>query len=449
MFNNKFLLKLIVLSFISTIFLSFPLQTINNIYIEKIKKIIISKTAFNSSVNSQSFQQSAIITFNGYQYTAFWNTDKNLCIARRKITSEIFEIIILKEYKSPHDLNDAHYTISLGICPKNGTIHLSFDQHNDTLRYIKSIKYLATSPENFQWNSKLFSPVSKILIDSIITMVTYPRFVIMPDGNLLFECRIGTSGYGNSYLWKYNAELDKWEKIGIYINGTISNENAYLHGIKYDQRGILHITWCWRETPDPSTNQDLCYAYSPDNGISWFDNNGTKVATSGSFKTALNRNIKSLTVWNITKNRGLINQESMAIDSKGRIHVLLSHLNDETNDISNFQEARKKSIVFHYYRDTNGIWKRINLNIPDNNRNQIAIDKNDNLFAILGEGKIYYSNYLNNYNWKLLSYLKNDKKLFGDGSVDEYRLINDEILSVIYCMKNNIFVCYDFIIKDK
>jgi len=184
--------------------------------------------------------------------------------------------------------------------------------------------------------------------DTILIGVTYPRFIQMPSGNLLFECRIGTSGYGDSYLWEYNGDLDKWKGKGIYINGIKSNENPYIYGIKYDNNGKLHVTWCWRKTSDPSTNQDLYYAFSIDDGKSWYDNYGNKIAIAGNSQIALNRSINTLKVWEIPENRGLINQESMTIDSEGKIHVLLSHLKQQDQSNKNFLKARKMAYAFHY-----------------------------------------------------------------------------------------------------
>ena len=38
-------------------------------------------------LNGESFQQDGIISYNGYQYTAFWNTNRQVVMARRKLPS--------------------------------------------------------------------------------------------------------------------------------------------------------------------------------------------------------------------------------------------------------------------------------------------------------------------------------------------------------------------------
>jgi len=49
----------------------------------------------------------------------------------------------------------------------------------------------------------------------------------------------------------------------------------------------------------------------------------------------------------------------------------------------------------------------------------------------------------------MITYIEDYQNIFGDGCVDELRLINDEILSVVYCVRNNKFVCYEIAIKHK
>ena len=40
--------------------------------------------------------------------------------------------------------------------------------------------------------------------------------------------------------------------------------NAYPTGILADRKGLFHMAWVWRDTPDCSTNHHLCYARSRD-----------------------------------------------------------------------------------------------------------------------------------------------------------------------------------------
>jgi BNR repeat-containing family member len=91
-------------------------------------------------LNGVSYQQNAIISYRGWQYAVFY-TSKSIedpqgpllvsLSRRRKVvgTAAVWETLTLPDYEQVID--DSHNTISLGICPGDGTIHLSFDHHAD------------------------------------------------------------------------------------------------------------------------------------------------------------------------------------------------------------------------------------------------------------------------------------------------------------------------------
>jgi hypothetical protein len=83
-------------------------------------------------LTGQAFQQDALISYNGFQYTVYYNATRNVTIARRALPSGTWKEVVL-----PHrnTADDAHNVISMGICKNDGTIHLSYDHHNTTLRY--------------------------------------------------------------------------------------------------------------------------------------------------------------------------------------------------------------------------------------------------------------------------------------------------------------------------
>nr|BFE70867.1 hypothetical protein GCM10020092_041680 [Actinoplanes digitatis] len=80
----------------------------------------------------------------------------------------------------------------------------------------------------------------------------------------------------------YEYASGAWTLVGRFIDGTTADNNAYLFGLEYDSTGLLHATWTVRETSNASTNHDLFYAYSRDDGRTWRNNAGTVVATTGS-----------------------------------------------------------------------------------------------------------------------------------------------------------------------
>jgi hypothetical protein len=308
-----------------------------------------------------------------------------------------------------------------------------------------------TYPDTATWAASSFSAVTSALVGSAkMTLVTYPRFVTEPDGNkMLFEARIGSSGSGDEYLWEYDGATHAWASLGMFVNGTLDSINAYPHGLSYTKGGTrLHMSWCWRETPDASTNHDLYYVYSDDHGRTWKNNAGTAVATSGS--SYVTKSSSGIKVWTIDQNRGLINQEHMTVDSAGRVHVLLSHMPDAQADDATFDSARTKSQFFDYWRSTSGTWTRVAMGLPSiaSFRGKIAIASSNNIYAVLPDLRIAAATAASNFaTWTVLDSI-DAGRFFSDPLIDTTRLITEDKLTVFYPQKSsaNIYVL-DYSIK--
>lgn len=400
----------------------------------KLPLSVITHTGATSveGANFASFQQNAIMTYRGYQYVTYWNNVARVCIARRKLPyGEWKEIEFMDHTISPARASDNHYTISMGIAPNDGTIHLSYDHHNDPLRYKRSIKNLANDPENILWSAQSFGNKQNYLIaGSPIPNITYPRFIAKPNGDLLFEYRQGWSGDGDSFLWEYEAESSKWTYIGEYLNGTSINENAYTNGIHYDPLGNLHVSWVWRHTPNPLTNHDIYYAYSNDDGRKWYNADREHVGTAGTSPMGLNS--PGLKVWTVGTNRGLINQESQAVDSKGNIHILQSYIADEQPNSTNFWGGRiDHGQLRHIYQDNKGIWRNDVIAPSGRNRSEIAVDANDNVYVVAGNYRIYFASAVDQWqNWTEFDVSESSLGM-NEPLIDREALLNHNILSFV------------------
>ena len=106
-------------------------------------------------------------TFNGYQYAIYYTVVGNnynnryVTIARRQLPSSPWETCTFSDYVQT--INDDHRIATIGVCPGDGTIHLSFDHHNNDLHYRISIPGLATNPSAHPWVTNNFGPVTDIL----------------------------------------------------------------------------------------------------------------------------------------------------------------------------------------------------------------------------------------------------------------------------------------------
>jgi hypothetical protein len=410
-------------------------------------------------LSGQQFQTDGILTYKGYQYTVYYSLSRNVCIARRKMPVGDWEEVMLA-YKNSAD--DAHNVITMGICEKDGSIHLAYDHHNDNLHYCFSRTGSANDPDNMPWKASTFGPTTSIM-DKTVPNVTYPRFISMPNGNLLFECRFRWSGYGDSYLREYDGTTKKWTLIGRYIQGEDVQPDAcaYINGMTYDKLGRLHITWCWRDDFGGGSNHDFCYAYSEDDGRTWKDTQNNQVATTQLMDPVFNnvtgsclgQTKASLKVETIPYNRGYINQETQDVDSKGRIHAVNSHIPDGQASDSNWGSSRQKARLHHRFRDTDGTWKKIQLKkngatVHSYCRVNLSFDAFDNAYVVSNGAEVYAATDANNYqDWDLLSDADAGRFL-SEPLVDRPLLKNSCVLSFVYLGADRKITVIDYLTQN-
>jgi len=405
----------------------------------------------------QAFQQDALVSYRGWQYTVYYNLERKVCIARRKWPAGQWDEVILS-YKNNRD--DAHNVITMGICKKDGSIHLACDHHNDPLHYCRSVTGLAND-DKLAWTAGNFGPFTDQLEAGVpVPDVTYPRFIEKPDGNLLFECRYKLSGDGDSYLREYDGDTHTWSLIGRYIQGMDTNPNtcAYINRMDYDKQGRLHVSWCWRDDFGGQTNHDLCYAYSDDHGRSWKDTYGNRVATSEAINytdsrtpgSCLRQGIATLKIADIPHNKGYINQETQSCDSKGRVHIVNSYMDSGTE--SNWSSSRSKAVLHHRFRDTDGSWHHNYIynkgqKVNSYCRVQIILDAFDNAYVVANGAEIYAATSAAAYSdWELVSDL--DAGRFCSEPQIDRNAIDEGLLSFVYLARNNELSIIDYLLDN-
>lgn len=285
-----------------------------------------------------NFGRGSLWTHHGWQYAAYWDEKRQVSVARRKLPSGAWEVISLPDYERTSSGNrgtggrisrgfgDGHEKVAMGISP-DGFIHLAFDHHVSSLRYRTTLKPVADNPGNHEWKPELFGPVRDNLGGEKIETVTYPSFT--SDGtkhfSLHLRMNIGSGSANTHFLHYQDGEwttpdpaagqiIDKHWSGG---NGTV---NAYPHGMVI-RNGRRHLTWCWRDTPNPRSCHDLCYAYSDDDGETWLNNSGQLIGRSGEkFITADSPGVAAV---ELGPDSQFVNGGSMTVDTTGRIFVLM------------------------------------------------------------------------------------------------------------------------------
>jgi len=340
--------------------------------------------------NGLSYQQDGLASLGGWQYATWWDAARRLCVGRRKLPRGRWDTIRFGDHRIHGD--DIHNVAVLGICPKDGTIHLSFDHHGHPLRYRVSRKGAALQPEQHAWEPALFGPIVHRLPSAkpiLNAPLTYPRFLRTPDGGLQFCFRIGSSGNGERHLATYGPATGQWTHQGAFTSraGTYegsTSRNAYPHGLGYDRAGHLHMTWCWREGrlrgakrtgskghSGKVTNHDLLYVCSDDGGDTWRNSGGAVVRRPGDDgPRAIGVHSPGIVVAALPAFTGLMNTTTQAVDGRGRVHAVVS-----TDDYVTY---------YHHWRAEDGAWHHRRMPFRGV-RPELAVDAADNLILVFRE----------------------------------------------------------------
>lgn len=198
---------------------------------------------------------------------------------------------------------DPHHVYAIAVDAR-GYVHVAGNMHADELRYVRSTRPHAI--ENW---------TAATMIGEDESAVTYPSFVGLPDGTLLFAYRDGGSGSGDVILNALGPESRSWQRLGTVLDGRASGQSPYVQRLAVDaDRGVLHTMHTWRKTGSPDTNRDITYARSRDGGRSWVD------SAERELPSPITRETVEVVARGPTEGHVLINQGGLAIDTAGRPH---------------------------------------------------------------------------------------------------------------------------------
>ncbi|HPM83023.1 MAG TPA: BNR repeat-containing protein [Candidatus Anammoximicrobium sp.] len=316
--------------------------------------------------NWASWDQDKIATVGDFQYTVFWDADRVFVLARRDLRDQRVQTVRLPGLKLTSD--DAHRNTCLGISLQDGRLHLSWDHHNDPLRYTRSRAGFLTDPPP-QISPDDIEPPQPIGTPAVSTSrATYPRFISDAKGQLFLFYRQGGSGNGENYLFRYDARSGTWTMIGKVFSsrGTYApwdgdtTRNAYFHDLLFDANNRLHATWVYREIGASwASNHDLHYAYSDDEGQTWCNNAGQRIADLAA-GDPIELADPGIVVREIPVYSWIMNAGCMALDSKNRPHVVTYKVptpqRPEKLEHNPPPEIASQLRVVHYWRADDGRW---------------------------------------------------------------------------------------------
>jgi hypothetical protein len=403
---------------------------------------------FGQAINGKAFQQEALVSHAGHQYVAYYDGERRVCLARRKLPAGDWTVIRFQDYDFKS--NDAHNTISMGLCPGDGTVHLAFDHHGHPLHYRVSEEGAAARPESVEWKASLFGPVISELEKGKPIKITYPRFWQTPEGGLQFCYRRGGSGNGDRMLVDYDPATGTWgntRKIdsgdGPFQDtfGESDSRCSYPNGYHYGPGGRLHATWVWREHSQ-GANHDLVYAYSEDHGRTWLNNRGESLAGPPRIDS------KGITVVPISRGHGLMNTHGQAVDSRGRVHVVMWHCTDESLEAAGSRPGEHRwgpaeaRAYHHYWRDESAAWHHVELPGASGTRPKLFMDEADNALLLFTDairrdtdpsrGRLVIMAATSKAQWKDWKIIHREPgRLVNEMLADSYRWKQEKVLSVM------------------
>jgi len=280
---------------------------------QKITETIVGNGWAKNTVNTAVFRKNSLTSNRKFQYVAYYDDDGYVVLGRRPLSGKVWQ---LRRTAYTGHAKDAHNVISIMV-DQAGYLHVCWDQHNSRLRYARSIHP----------NSLLLGQ-EQVMVGQNETRVTYPEFLKLPNGQLLFLYRDGGSGNGNLVVNSYDSKQQKWKRIHSNLIDGEGKRNAYWQSY-VDNRGTIHLSWVWRESPDVASNHDMAYACSKDGGGTWERSNGIRYDLP----------MKASTVEyaaRIPQHHELINQTSIAADERGNPFIA-SYWRDPESQIPQYK----------------------------------------------------------------------------------------------------------------
>ncbi len=192
----------------------------------------------------------ALLTIGKQHFVAFYDAERQMTVGARADADKAWTFAKLDSRVGW----DSHNSLALAV-DRSGQLHLAGNMHAVPLVYFRT-----TRPGDIT----SFERVAAMVGDHE-KRCTYPVFFNGPQGELVFMYRDGGSGNGNQIFNVYDEATRAWRRLldKPFTDGE-GKCNAYFHGPVRGPDGFYHVAWTWRDTPDCSTNHDICYARSRD-----------------------------------------------------------------------------------------------------------------------------------------------------------------------------------------
>jgi hypothetical protein len=337
--------------------------------------------AGSSGINTISFICSNLMTLGNQQFIAYYGRhqtstsyafNNTIWIGRRTLGASVWQIF--RTNFTPNDITDGHDVVVFGI-DGAGYMHMSWGMHNATgTSNTTGFHYTKSTAPVTGTNNIAFAPDAHNMTGNEIE-VTYPQFLTMPNGDMLYLYRVGGagggSGNGNTFWNHYSLTTGTWNNCSVnsgtavpMINGESYSYNGYPNMPCMSPAGQLFLTWCWRYTPNYLTNENMAYAQSSDFGTTWQRSDGTSydlgIAEKFVSGVTTDNNTLAQNTINIAQNSSLINQAGMCLDDEG-VPVIATwwapgSISTNTGSTGSGNNRRQYMVAFPTTTSTSSVW---------------------------------------------------------------------------------------------
>jgi hypothetical protein len=271
----------------------------------------------------------ALLTRAPQQYIAFYDDQRRLTVAQRKLDERKWTFTGLPDTTGW----DSHNYLTLAA-DDDGYLHLSGDMHAEPLNYFRSTK---------PGDAATFQRIAS-MTGSNELRCTYPHFMRGAMNELIFTYRDGGSGNGNQIYNRYDLKTKTWRRLlDQPLTDGEGHRNAYFDGPVKGSDGWYHLAWVWRETSDAVSNHDVSYARSRDL-IHWENSRGQP------FKLPITLATSDI-VDPVPEKSGLINvNKEIGFDHQNRVTISY-HKNDAAGNTQPWT-ARLENGKWRHYQIT-------------------------------------------------------------------------------------------------
>jgi hypothetical protein len=206
----------------------------------------------------------ALLTATDRQYVAFYDADRHLTVAARSLADTRWEFFRLASAQPDPPRG-----------PKQTSAVLGWDSHNNVVMAIDSVGHIhlaGNMHDNGLTYYRTHAPGAISTFEQVAAMTgrdedrcTYPLFMTLADGRLVFRYRSGQSGNGDWIMNVYDTATQTWRRhVDTLLFDGQGKQSAYPLAPVQGPDGFFHVSWVWREAADCSMNHDLCYARTRD-----------------------------------------------------------------------------------------------------------------------------------------------------------------------------------------